>query len=222
MITLTTPTMLSHLILGEPTELVVDREFAGRVESQQTLELGFELAGSINKLTVNEGDFVTQGQLIAQLDTSLLKVDLDKLAAQQLQTQAKLTLNKQTLQRQQTLKDKNFSAGQRLDELQSEQTQLFANLDLLAAQQQQTKIRIKKSQLRAPFSGQITQRFQLQGSVINPSQAIVELVQDQQLQIKIGVPINFAQQLKIGTGINIKTLNAANKTLHFIAIIQRH
>ncbi|MCK5881653.1 MAG: efflux RND transporter periplasmic adaptor subunit [Sinobacterium sp.] len=204
--------------LAAPQTLTVSREFSGRIEARQTLTLGFELAGTIASMNVNDGDFVKKGQRLAQLDNQLLEADLDKLSAQHTQIQAQLKLNIQTLHRQQTLKNKNYAAGQRLDELQAEKVQLQAKLRLIQTQKKQSKIRIKKSTLFAPFDGQISVRYRAQGGVVNPSEPVLELVEDSQLQIKVAVPLDFAQQLNVGQAVHIQTLNGA-KNLQFDALI---
>ncbi len=186
--------------------LSVSREFSGRIEAQQTLNLGFELAGTIINMRVNDGDFVKKGQLLAQLDPQLLQADLKQLNAKYTQVQARLTLNQQTLKRQQTLKSNNYAAEQKLDELQAEQQELQANLLLIQTQQQQIRIRLKKSSLYAPFQGQISFRYRVKGAVIRPSEPIFEIVQDQQLDIKLSVPLTLGKQLEIGQKIAIKTL----------------
>lgn len=186
--------------------LSVSREFSGRIEAQQTLNLGFELAGTIINMRVNDGDFVKKGQLLAQLDPQLLQADLKQLNAKYTQVQARLTLNQQTLKRQQTLKSNNYAAEQKLDELQAEQQELQANLLLIQTQQQQIRIRLKKSSLYAPFQGQISFRYRVKGAVIRPSEPIFEIVQDQQLDIKLSVPLTLGKQLEIGETIAIKTL----------------
>ena len=209
---------VSPYTLGELETLVVDREFSGLVEAQQTLTLGFELAGTIAVMSVNDGDLVKQGQLLAQLDTQLLRGELKKLSAQYKQAQAQLVLNQKTLKRQQTLKDKNYAAGQRLDELQAEKIQLQANKTYIQAQQQQVNIRLKKSALYAPFDGQISVRYRVKGAVVSPSEPILELVEDNQLQIKVAVPLHFSKQLKQGQQVNIQTLNNT-ETLSFTSTI---
>ena len=47
--------------------------YLGRTVGERETDLGFELAGYIKKLTVNDGEHVHKGQLLATLDTSRLE-----------------------------------------------------------------------------------------------------------------------------------------------------
>jgi len=52
----------------------VERQFVGQVVAKQRADIGFELAGKISKIFVDEGDHVSQGEILMQLDTELLGV----------------------------------------------------------------------------------------------------------------------------------------------------
>lgn len=51
-------------------------EVAGKVESNDFAELGFEVGGKIDKVFVNIGDYVRRGQTLVKLDTGALYADL--------------------------------------------------------------------------------------------------------------------------------------------------
>ena len=64
---------LQQTILSVMTEAVqqaptysVEREFIGRIEAARQSILGFELAGLVSRVMVDEGERVGQGQLLAR------------------------------------------------------------------------------------------------------------------------------------------------------------
>jgi RND family efflux transporter MFP subunit len=66
------------------------REYTGTIVARRTSELGFELAGKLTELRVNEGDPVTTGDVLARLDTEHLETHRRKVVAQRAQASAKL------------------------------------------------------------------------------------------------------------------------------------
>ena len=66
------------------------QRFVGRVEARQTSELGFERAGLLVRVHVEEGDRVEQGAPLAELDTALLQAQRREWEASLAQAQALL------------------------------------------------------------------------------------------------------------------------------------
>ncbi|MEO1370275.1 MAG: biotin/lipoyl-binding protein, partial [Acidobacteriota bacterium] len=70
----------------------VERSFTGRVEARRSSHLGFELGGRLTAVTVEEGDRVRRGQVLARLDTDRLEARRRSAAAQLEQATAEMTL----------------------------------------------------------------------------------------------------------------------------------
>ncbi len=63
------------------TEYQVRREFIGRVEATRQSQVGFELGGELRRVHVDEGDTVSAGAVLAQLDTARLEARLAEAQA---------------------------------------------------------------------------------------------------------------------------------------------
>lgn len=66
------------------------REYTGAIVARRTSELGFELGGKLTELRVNEGDSVTVGEVLAQLDTEHLETNRRGVFARRAQAAAQL------------------------------------------------------------------------------------------------------------------------------------
>ena len=84
-----------------------------------------------------------------------------------------------------------------------------AAVDQLSAEITNLDITIAKSVLKAPFSGTIGLRTADEGTVVEAGKSVVRLVEDSQPEVKIGVPINVARELIIGSQ---KELEIGGKT----------
>lgn len=67
------------------------REYTGSIVAHRTSELGFELAGKLTELRVNEGDSVSAGAVLAVLDTEHLEANRRQVVARRAQAIAKLS-----------------------------------------------------------------------------------------------------------------------------------
>ena len=176
----------------------IERRFAGRVAASQDADVGFELAGRVSQLLVNDGDRVQAGQVLATLDTELLVAERAQLLAQLDDTKARQLLNAANIKRHQSLQASGFASQQRLDELETEQKTLTASLDALTANLDSVDSRLRKASLKAPYSGVVARRFVDQGMVVNAGSPVLRLQESGAMEAAVGVPVSFALGLSAG------------------------
>ncbi|MBR9726722.1 efflux RND transporter periplasmic adaptor subunit [Shewanella intestini] len=194
---------VNTLTLTPASEYQQQQTYTGVIRAANTTALGFELAGKLNSIAVDSGDNVKQGQILAQLDTSLLLAEQKQLQASLLQTQADIDLAKSNLKRVTQLSSERYVSAQQLDENQQQVQSLLANKQRLEASLEATQLKINKSTLTAPFAGVISKRQQNKGAVINVATPIFTLVGQSTQLAYIGVPIHVAQQLAPAKPVDI-------------------
>ncbi|MBO2674439.1 efflux RND transporter periplasmic adaptor subunit [Shewanella algae] len=180
------------------------QQFSGSIRAGNTTGIGFELAGKLQKLLVDTGDRVKPGQLLAQLDTSLLEAEQTELQAALDQNQADISLARATLKRSLELSAKQYLSEQQLDELKGKLASLEAGHARLEASLKANELKRQKSLLIAPFAGVIAAREHNLGEVIALGSPVFTLVQSDNLQALIGVPLNIAEQLQPGAILNLR------------------
>lgn len=188
--TVTTETLVSS------TSYEHAQEFTGSIRAGNTTGIGFELAGKLKQLTVDSGDRVENGQLLAQLDTRLLEAERQEIDASLSQNDADLNLARSTLNRSLELQKQGYTSEQQLDELKGQLNSLLAARKRLVASKHANALRIEKSSLLAPFNGVISKRNSNLGEVVALGTPIFTLVQNKNPQAFVGVPVKIAQQLK--------------------------
>jgi membrane fusion protein, multidrug efflux system len=177
--------------------------YSGTIRSANTTGIGFELAGKLNQINVDSGDTVTQGQQLASLDTVLLQAEQAQLSASLKQVEADITLAQSNLKRTIKLKQKNYVSEQQLDETEQQVASLLANQQRLQASLQATNLKLDKSVLLAPFSGEISQRHHNLGEVIALGSPVFTLIGRDQKLAYVGVPVDVAQKLTNGQQVDI-------------------
>ena len=174
----------------------VENKFVGKVIAKQDANLGFEFAGIIKTLHVIEGQQVTKGQLLAELNTQLLLIERTQLEAQLQQAEAEFDLIEANLSRLSSLSKRGFTSEQNIDELSSQKRVIAANIRSTLSALDASQYRIDKSKLLAPFDGIVSRRQIAQGEVVAAGTTAFRLLQTGASEVTVGVPASFIQQLQ--------------------------
>jgi RND family efflux transporter MFP subunit len=148
-----------------------------------------EAAGRVIQMNIQEGSFVNAGQVIAQLDTDILKNQL-KIAESNMQ------LAEKTAQRMN-------AAAAGLTEVQVDNTNNQVNI--LKYQIEVLKKQISMATIKAPFSGIITAKFFEMGSLAGPGAQMAILTDISTLKLEVNVPEQDITKFKTGMKMNIST-----------------
>ncbi len=154
-------------------------ELQGDVSTKQNVLIYPEMAGTLQRVYVKEGDRVNKGQLLAKIDDGGIGSQLS-----QLKTQAELA--KTTFERRKRLWDQQIG---------SEIEYLAAKTEYEAAQDaiRQTESRLGKATIRAPFSGIIDDVIKDQGTVVSPGPGseVFRIVNLSDMFIEVDVPETY-------------------------------
>ena len=153
-------------------------ELQGDVKTKQNLLIFPEMAGTLKKVYVKEGQWVTKGQLLATIDDGGIASQVS-----QLKTQAELA--KTTFERQKRLWDQKI--GSEIQFLQAK-----ANYEATENAVKQAQSQLGKSKIKAPFSGIIDNVIKDQGTVVAPGLGaeVFRIVNLSDMYITVDVPEN--------------------------------
>jgi RND family efflux transporter MFP subunit len=167
----------------------------------QQIDVLAKVAGYVKQITVDAGDRVKQGQLLAVLEIPEMESDIVRAAAALQHSRAEVARARDEVQRAQAAHDMNHLAYTRLDSVsktrpglvaqqeiddahshdQQSEAQIAAAKSALAAAEEQVRVseadqvRIKTmfdyARVTAPFNGVVTKRFANTGSMIQAGTA---------------------------------------------------
>lgn len=179
----------------------VDELHTGRVVACRSSELGFERGGRLERVIVDDGDRVEAGDVLAELDQRQLRAERKQRAAQLADVEAQLALARATTRRTQALRASDHVSTAQLDEAVHGEEALVARRAAAQAALEVTEVALALSEIRAPYAGQVTSRLADEGTVVAPGQAILHLIEDGVLELRLGVPPASADALRTGTRI---------------------
>ncbi|GAC19092.1 efflux RND transporter periplasmic adaptor subunit [Paraglaciecola arctica] len=186
-------------------QYVQKRLVVGRAEAPQTAAIGFDLAGSVVNMLVDEGQTVTQGQILAELDDARFRAQMIELSAILKRANSEANLAKLSLKRVAELVAKKLESAQRLDETTESVNAANAFADEILARKQTLQIEISKTKLRAPFDGSVVSRLVDKGTVVATGQTLFTLQQNGQLEVRFALSADYTNKLAIGQVVTLMT-----------------
>jgi membrane fusion protein, multidrug efflux system len=180
------------------SDATISEAYPGLIAARRESDLGFERGGRIVDVFVDVGDLVAAGDTLALLDTSALRAQIAAADAQTHEADAQLAIARSTEDRQRTLLERGHISQQRLDEIASNTTAAQARRAAAAAQANALRAQLALSEIIAPFDGVVTARLTDEGAISAPGSPVLRLVENQSLEIRIGLSITAASALEEG------------------------
>jgi HlyD family secretion protein len=78
-----------------------------------------------------------------------------------------------------------------------------------AAQKEKARVRLDYTQLRAPIEGTVDVRAALEGEVVNPGQAIVTLINPDNLWVRLDVEESYIENIRVGDKLKVRLPSGA-------------
>ena len=189
--------IIADAMIVSTRSLSADIEIPGTILANETTEIHPEVSGRVVELNVREGTFVSKGSLLAKLYDGDLQAQLRKLDVQ-------LQIAEQTEKRQAELIKIQGISQQEYDLSLLQVSNLKADIDIV-------KESVRKTEIRAPFSGKLGLKNISDGAYVTSATIITTISQVNILKVQFNVPEKYGSQLRTGQSINF-TIDGSNKT----------
>lgn len=203
----------------------------GRIEATE-VDIATRLSGRLTEVSVNEGDIVTAGQIVAKLDTDELNARLQQAQAQVQQVrenrkyasaivrqhQSELELARKNLARSQNLYVNNNISLVQLQQHEAAVDSLVAAIaaakaqvvasdsaiNAALAQKQAIQTNINDSLLKSPIEGRVLYKLLEPGEVIGSGGKVLTVLKMDDIYMTIFLPTSDVGRVKIGSEARIK------------------
>jgi HlyD family secretion protein len=196
---------------------------SGYVVARRKATVAAEITGKVVEVRVDEGMLVSEGQVLARLDSVLAERDLALAQARARAAEAAAAAIAADLRDAERIFTRVQNLSQRNVASQADLTKAEARVGVLRAQLQQTQAQIEsarldaqrtadvleKHQIRAPFSGVVVDRNAQPGEMISPMSAggftrtgICTIVDMDSIEIEVDVNEAFIGRLHAGTAVS--------------------
>jgi len=164
---------LVEVIQASPEKSHTQHQRSGTLKARRTVRIHTQEEGRINRVPLYEGDRVEKGDLLVELDSSLLRAQLDK---------AKAT-------RRQALLDRNRLTGlvKKRAASKDELARTNTALDVAIAEQKLLQTRLGFTSIDSPITGIVSQRLMEPGDLAAKHSHVLTLTDPQSLMTQIHI-----------------------------------
>lgn len=154
-----------------------DREAPASVEARNVSRLSAEVAGVLERWTVDVGAPVKRGQLLAQIDRRDAELAVQRAQAALDAGQSRLKLAQSQLQRSQELVEQGFYSREALAQRETEVALMQSEVRSAQSQLATARRQLDKTALRAPFNGSVQERLAQTGEAVAPGTVLYVLAE---------------------------------------------
>lgn len=195
------PVVLAEVVKAD---MVRRMDFVGSIAPWQQAALGSQVSGKVEKIFVEVGDRVAEGDMLIQMSDEQL-----------IQSRANLIALEKDWQRLKGLKEKGTVTQQAFDKVDAAYQAAKAGYEMM----------LTNTQIRAPFAGRITAKYYEEGEVFTPMSgrvgkpAILELMDLSKLKVIISIPEKDLPEFRRGLDVFLSV--DAYPEAEFKAVVNR-
>lgn len=189
----TSEPFVQSVSLTKPVALNAEttRIYAGMVRAAQEINLGFKTAGQIARIPVSEGDYVQQGQLLAELDDADYRLAVEALQIQYDQLKDEVERTKQLFE-QKSVSANDFEKA-------------TSGLRQLGVQLQANRHKLEYTKLYAPADGYIRQVNFSPAEMVDAGTTLFTLLDVSRLEVEVCIPASEYLRRDRFTGFTCRT-----------------
>jgi len=190
-------------------DTTIIKEYVAQVKSIQHIELRAQERGYLQKIYVDEGQSVKQGQLLFQIMPKLYEAEMQR-------AQAEANFAEIEYKNTKRLADSKVVAPNELAMAKAKWDKAKAELSL-------TQVHLQFTEIRAPFNG-IIDRFHVRlGSLVDEGDLLTELSDNSKMWVYYNVPeaeyLDYKSKIQSKEQVNVDLLMANNEIFKYPGVV---
>ena len=191
---------------------------SGSLRAVNTAIIKARVAGELQGLTVREGDFVKAGQVIARIDAAEYLARTRQLREQGESAKAQVDVVQRQYDNNKALVDQGFISKTALDTSLANLNAAQATFKAAQAATEVARKSVDDTVLKAPISGQVSQRLAQPGERVGVDTRIIELVDLSRLELEATLSAADSGQIRVG---QVAALQVEGATQTVAALVAR-
>ncbi|MFM2049629.1 MAG: hypothetical protein RL682_120 [Pseudomonadota bacterium] len=184
-------------------------DISGSLKAVNSAFVKARVAGELQSLTVREGDFVRAGQVIAKVDSTEYQARVRQAQQQAESAKAQIDIAQRSFDNNRSLVDQGFISKTALDTSLASLAAAQANYQAALAGADVATKALDDTVLRAPISGQVSQRLAQPGERIAIDAKVIEIVDASRLELEASLNAADSMTVKVGQQAQLTVEGAA-------------
>jgi membrane fusion protein, multidrug efflux system len=190
-----TPADVATVELRSLTRMI---QFSGSLSPVVQTTVKSRVSGDLMRVLVREGETVSQGQLLAQIDTADLQARLDAQVAALEEAKAKLSIAEKNRENNLQLLRQKFISQNAYDTTHSTYEASAAMMRSAEAQLRIARKAMEDAAVRAPFAGIVAKKMANAGEKVGIDSPLFALVDLSRMEIEAPAPASEIPSVKVG------------------------
>ena len=202
----------THFLVTNPIkkDTLITKDYVSQIQSSRHIELRAQERGYLQKIFIDEGQFVKQGQILFQIMPKLYEAEMEKARAEASFAEIEYKNTKRLADSDVVAPNELAMAKAKLDK---------ANAELALAQ-----VHLQFTQIRAPFDG-IVDKFHVRlGSLVEEGDLLTNLSDNSKMWVYYNVPeaeyLDFKAEQQGSVKPTVNLLMANNKYFEYPGIVE--
>ena len=194
---------------------VVDRiEATGELIARDQAKIAAEVAGRITEILADEGSAVEAGDTVLEIDPERRELELDKVRARMLETQAELREKERDAERVRKLHKRQVASRAQMDQAATDLELARARLKAAQAQLGVEERALRDASVSAPFAGLIAERLISVGEFVSTGQVLFELVALNPIDVEFHLPEIDSSRVEVGQLVEVRVAPYPEEVFH--------
>ena len=185
---------------------------SGKIEAVKSANLSTRMMGYVDKIYVQVGEKVSKGQQLISISNTDLTAKLAQGNAGITEATAAYNNAEKDFNRFTTLFNENSASQKELDDITANYTMAKARLEGAKQMKNEVNAQFSYTNIRAPFSGTVTNKFINVGDMANPGMPLLEVESPGKFQVLAMVPESEILQIKADADVDV-VLKSLGKTV---------
>lgn len=197
-------------VTGGQTEGVSLR-FSGIVQAAQRATLTFQVSGTLRDRSVELGQKVQTGDLLARVYNPALEPARDSAAARLEELRTQYDQAQREWERSRKLHERGVVSEQGLEQLASRRDSLKASMATAEASLAEATRLLRESELRAPFDGRVEALLMERDEFVASGQPVMRLSSPKGREVEVRVPAYMLNHVSLGQLLPVWSVQDRNR-----------
>lgn len=211
-----TPTV-RQILTSEVTEIAPNtlRQFVkvtGSLVPAEQSVVASQAAGRVVSVAVRQGDSVSEGQILVEIDRVNLALQAEQQRATANATRAQLVSSQQQLERTEELARQGLATPSALEQARSATAALEANLTALDSAVAAAELALENATVKAPIDGIVSERSVEPGQTITAGTPLFTLVNLDEMDFQASASVNSSALVSPGQTASVTATGLDNQT----------
>ncbi|NJY61611.1 efflux RND transporter periplasmic adaptor subunit [Salinimicrobium sp. CDJ15-81-2] len=176
---------------------------SGKIEAVNSATLSTRMMGFVDDIHVKVGDKVNKGELLVSINNSDLQAKRAQVNAGITEAEAAFNNAKKDYERFKALFEEQSASQKEMDDQTARFEMAQARLEAAKQMRNEVNSQFAYVNIRAPFSGVITNKFAEEGTMANPGQPLLAIEAPGNFEVTARVPESSISKIKTGTSVDV-------------------